>query len=231
MTQNNNSPRHIGIIMDGNRRWAREHGLPTFEGHRRGYEKVKEVGDWCLKRGIKILTLFAFSTENWKRSKGEVEYLMNLLHFALTKELDEFNKRNIRLKIIGCREGLPRKMSQAADEAERSTAKNSGGLLQVAINYGGRAEIVEAVKKIIHQGVIAEKMDEKLIEKNLYTAGTPDPDLIIRTSGEQRLSGFLLWQSAYSELYFCQKYWPDFSEKDLDDILQWYASRERRFGR
>jgi undecaprenyl diphosphate synthase len=224
-------PKHIGIIMDGNRRWAKEHGLPKFEGHRRGYEKVKEVGDWCLKRGIKILTLFAFSTENWKRSKEEVNYLMDLLHFALTKELNEFNKRNIKLKIIGRRDGLPEKVAKAATEAERYTAKNNGGLLQMAINYGGRSEIVDAVKKIIKQGLSAEKIGEKTIEQNLYTANVSDPDLIIRTSGEQRLSGFLLWQSAYSELYFCQKYWPDFSEQDLDEALEWYASRERRFGK
>lgn len=226
-----NIPKHIGIIMDGNRRWARERGLPTFEGHRRGYDKVKEVGDWCLARDIKILTVFAFSRENWQRSKEEVDYLMNLLQFALTKELNEFSKRGIKLKIIGRREGLPEKVARAADEAEDRTEKNTRGLLQIAINYGGRSEIVDAVKKIIHQGAAKELVDEKLIEENLYTSGLPDPDLIIRTSGEQRLSGFLLWQSAYSELYFCQKYWPDFSEKDLDEALQWYAGRGRRFGK
>ncbi len=217
--------------MDGNRRWARERGLPTFEGHRRGYEKMKEVGDWCLARGIKILTLFAFSTENWKRSKEEVEYLMNLLRFGLTKELDEFDKRGIKLKIIGRREGLPEKVARAVDEAEKHTAGNTAGLLQIAINYGGRPEIVDALKKIIEQDVVKELVDEQTIEQNLYTAGVPDPDLIIRTAGEQRLSGFLLWQSAYSELYFCQKYWPDFSQGDLDEALRWYAKRERRMGK
>jgi undecaprenyl diphosphate synthase len=226
-----NTPKHIGIIMDGNRRWARERGLPTFEGHKRGYEKIKEVGDWCFKRGVKILTLFAFSTENWNRKKEEVEYLMNLLHFGLTKELNEFDKRGIRLKIIGRREGLPEKVAKAKDEAEKQTEKNTAGLLQLAINYGGRPEIVDAVKKSIRQGVAEELVDEKLVEENLYTAGVPDPDLIIRTSGEQRLSGFLLWQSAYSELYFCQKYWPDFSEQDLDEALAWFTSRGRRFGK
>lgn len=227
----NNIPKHIGIIMDGNRRWARERGLPTFEGHRRGYEKVKEVGDWCLARGIKILTVFAFSTENWQRSKEEVEYLMSLLHFALTKELREFDKRGIKLKIIGKREGLPEKVARAVREAETHTAKNTTSLLQIAINYGGRLELVDAVKKIISQNVSAEKVDETVISQNLYTAGVPDPDLIIRTSGEQRMSGFLLWQSAYSELYFCQNYWPAFSEKDLDEALRWFAGRQRRFGK
>lgn len=226
-----NIPKHIGMIMDGNRRWARERGLPTFEGHRRGYDKVKEVGDWCLARGIKILTVFAFSTENWQRSKEEVDYLMNLLHFALTKELNEFNKRGVRLKIIGRREGLPEKVTKAIDEVEKVTAANTKGLLQIAINYGGRAELVDVVKKIVSQNVPSEKIDELVIEQNLYTVGVPDPDLIIRTSGEQRLSGFLLWQSAYSELYFCQKYWPAFSEKDLDEALQWFAGRGRRFGK
>ncbi len=228
---NNNIPKHIGIIMDGNRRWARERGLPTFEGHRRGYNKMKEVGEWCLARGIKILTVFAFSTENWQRSKEEVDYLMNLLHFALTKELNEFNKRGVKLKIIGRREGLPEKVAEAIDEAEKVTSRNTAGLLQIALNYGGRTELVDAVKKIVSQNVPPEKIDESAIERNLYTAGVPDPDLIIRTSGEQRLSGFLLWQSAYSELYFCQKYWPAFNEQDLDEALQWYTGRGRRFGK
>jgi undecaprenyl diphosphate synthase len=226
-----NIPKHIGIIMDGNRRWARERGLPTFEGHRRGYDKVKEVGNWCLARGIKILTVFVFSTENWKRSKEEIEYLMNLLHFGLTKELKEFDKRGLRLKIIGRREGLPEKVAVAVDEAEKHTASNTAGLLHIAINYGGRLEIVDAVKKIAAQGVPPGKIDEQTIEQNLYTAGIPNPDLIIRTSGEQRLSGFLLWQSAYSELYFCKNYWPAFGEKDLDEALDWYARGERRFGK
>lgn len=227
----NSIPKHIGIIMDGNRRWAKEKGLPTLEGHRRGYEKIKEVGDWCSARGIKILTIFAFSTENWQRSKEEVEYLMNILHFGLTKELHEFDKRGIKLKIIGRREGLPEKVARARDEAEKQTAGNTSGLLQIAINYGGRPELVDAVKKIVTRDVPAEKINEEMIEQNLYTAGVPDPDLIIRTSGEQRLSGFLLWQSAYSELYFCSKYWPDFREQDLDETLNWYAGRGRRFGK
>lgn len=222
--------KHLAIIMDGNRRWAKGRGLPLMTGHQRGYEKMKQVGDWCLARGIKILTVFAFSTENWKRNKQEVDFLMNLLCRGLTKELPVFIKKGIQLKVIGSREKLSKKLKEAISKAERDTKNNSKGTLNIAINYGGRLELVEAMKKIARQKISPAQINEGVIAKNLWTAGEPDPDLIIRTSGEQRLSGFLTWQSVYSEFYFCNHHWPEFSEKDLDEAISDFENRERRFG-
>jgi len=231
ISNGNNTPGHIGFIMDGNRRWARSQGFLTLEGHRRGYEKIKEVGGWCLKRGIKHVTVFAFSTENWKRSKEEVDYLMQLMHRALTNELHEFDRRGIKLKIIGRRDDLPLDVREAANRAEEHTANNNEGTLYVALNYGGRAEIVDAIKAMLIAKVEPLKIDESLVRQFLYAPEAPDPDLIIRTSGEQRLSGFMLWPSAYSELYFISKHWPEFTEADFDSILTSYKNRQRRFGK
>ena len=239
-------PQHIGFIIDGNRRWARARGLPIFEGHRRGYEKLKKVGDWCLKRGIKIMTVFVFSTENWRRSKREVAYLMKLLKRALIYEVKKIHKKGIRLQVLGRKEGLPLDLQKAVLRAEKLTKNNKKGILNLALNYGGRAEIIDAVKEIFKKFLerknkekfslnelqnFLKNINEELLAKNLYTKNLPDPDLIIRTSGEQRLSGFLLWQAAYAELYFCSKLWPDFEEEDLEKALKWYVSRERRFGK
>lgn len=222
--------KHLGIIMDGNRRWARSEGLPTLEGHRRGYDKLKKVGEWCLNRGIETLTVYAFSTENWKRTQEEVGYLMDLLYKAVTVEIDEFMKRDIRVRVIGRPEGLSEKMQKATEQIWERTKNNKRGLLQLAINYGGHAEIVDAIRKICGKGITPGEITEDLITQNLYAPDVPPPDLIIRTSGEQRLSGFLTWQSAYSELYFTQTHWPDFSEGDLQAALDWYEGRERRHG-
>lgn len=224
-------PHHIAIIMDGNRRWAREHNLPTFEGHRRGYDKLKEVGDWCLDSGVHILTVFAFSTENWNRSAEEVSYLMDLLYRAFTREVDEFKRRNLRIKVLGRREGLPENVRDAADEIERETAHCTRGTLQLCVNYGGHAEITDAVKAMIREGVSADEVTPELITAHLYAPDTPSPDLIIRTSGEERLSGFLTWESAYSELYFTDVHWPAFTKTHLSAALATYAERERRFGK
>ena len=221
---------HLAIILDGNRRWARAQGLPTVEGHRQGYDRVKEVGDWCLARGIKYLTVYAFSTENWKRGKEEVGYLMDLLHRALTKEISYYMKRNIRLQVIGRRRELSDKLIKAIDEAEAKTKGNTAGQVNLCINYGGRAEILEGVQKLIESGVAASEVTEELFADQLWTAGLPDPELIIRTSGEHRLSGFLTWSGVYSELLFIDKHWPDFSEPDLDQAIEWFAGRSRRFG-
>lgn len=222
--------KHLAIIMDGNRRWAKAQGLPTLEGHRRGYDRIKEVGDWCIARGITTLTVYAFSTENWKRSVEEVTYLMDLLKIGLTHEIGGFIEKGIRLQVIGEKSGLSPELQQAIADAEEKTAGGTRGLLNLAINYGGRLEIVRAVQKLMREGVTADAMSEELITGALWTTGQNDPDLIIRTSGEQRLSGFLTWQSVYSELYFCAKHWPEFGEADLDAALEDYAQRQRRFG-
>jgi len=222
--------KHLAVIMDGNRRWAKDKGLPSFEGHRQGYDKMKEVGQWCIDRGITTLTVYAFSTENWNREEAEVNYLMDLLYKAVTTEVDEFNKRGIRLKIIGTRERLSEKLVKAIAEAEERTQNNDKGTLNICLNYGGRLEIVDAVKKIIAKGIPVDQITEKTISENIWLAGQADPDLIIRTSGEQRLSGFLTWESVYSEFLFINKHWPAFSEADLDAAINDYNNRHRRFG-
>ncbi len=227
-----NIPYHLGIIIDGNRRWAKERGLPTLEGHRRGYDKLKKVGKWCKAKGVKILTIFAFSSENWNRSKEEVSYLMHLLARAFSKkEVDDLNKDGIQLRVIGQKERLDKDLQKLIQEAEEKTKNNKEGILNLAISYGGRLEIIEAIKKIIKKKIPAEKITEEVVNQNLWTEGEPYPDLIIRTSGEQRTSGFLTWQAAYSELYFCPKYWPDFTKEDLDEAISDYALRQRRFGK
>jgi len=220
-------PKHIGFIMDGNRRWAAERNLPTLQGHLAGYELVKKIGPWCASRGVKCVTLFAFSTENWKRAQDEVGYLMELLMTAVTRDLELFMKDDFRLKVIGRRADLSLQLQKAIAEAEEKTKNNSSGTMQLAVSYGGRDEIVRAAQKASESGIITEES----ISQHLDTESIPDPDLIIRTSGEQRLSGFLLWQSAYSELLFLKKHWPDFSESDLDAAIEWYANRERRYGK
>jgi undecaprenyl diphosphate synthase len=223
-------PKHIGFIMDGNRRWAKSRGLPPLEGHHRGYERLKEVGEWCLERGVPVTTFYAFSTENWNRSKREVAYLMRLLFTALTTEVDGFHRRNVRLRVIGRLSGLSREIRDAAHRAMRLTRNNTRGILNLAINYGGRTELVDAIRRMFRQRLAPVQVTEAAIARNLYTSGEPDPDLIIRTSGEQRLSNFLTWQGVYSELYFTKKHWPAFSERDLDRALTEYARRRRRFG-
>ncbi len=213
--------------MDGNRRWAKERNLAAVDGHRAGYELVKKLGPWCLSRGVRYLTIYAFSCENWKRAKEEVGYLMDLLMGAVTRDLSLLTHDRIRLKIIGRRADLSSALREAIGKAEKETEHFSAGTLQLAISYGGRDEIVRAAR----QAALGGEITEDSLAANLDTAGAPDPDLIIRTSGEERLSGFLTWQSAYSELIFLDKYWPDFSEDDLDACLQEYASRERRYGK
>jgi len=224
-------PSHLGIIIDGNRRWARERGLPTFEGHRRGLERIKELINWAKKRGVKILTFFVFSTENWKRSKREVDYLMKLLQKGLDdfkKNLKRINQEGIKIKVIGQKEQLPKNLQKTIEEVEGLTKNNKEMVLNFALSYGGRAEIVQAIKNIIKKKIPPEKINEETIKENLWTS---DVDLIIRTGKEQRISNFLIWQAAYSELYFSPKYWPDFTEKDLDEALQDFSHRQRRFGK
>lgn len=223
-------PRHLAIVMDGNRRWAKEHHLPSIFGHKKGYEVFKKVGNWCLDRGIKYLTVYAFSTENWQRSKKEVSYLFHLLQFALENEIQDLHRKGVRFEVAGRIHELPIKLQKVIADAVSLTKKNVRGIFTLAINYGGRSEILDAVQSVLDRHPRVKKITEKILRDSLYNRKTPDPDLIIRTSGEKRLSGFLLWQSAYSELYFTPTLWPDFGEKDLDKALDDFADRKRRFG-
>jgi undecaprenyl diphosphate synthase len=228
-------PRHVAVIMDGNGRWATEQGLPRVRGHEAGAETVRAIVRACGKRGIEALTLYSFSTENWGRPGDEVEALMALLARFLVDEREELMGNSVRLQGIGQLERLPPHVRQLLQEATRLTADNDGLLLTLALSYGSRAEIVEAVRQIADEvagGQLSpENIDEQAITDRLYTAGVPDPDLLIRTSGEMRLSNFLLWQLAYAELYVTDVYWPDFREPHLDVALEAYARRQRRFGR
>lgn len=223
--------RHVAMIMDGNRRWARERGLSPVEGHREGYENMKRVGDWCLERGVESLTVFAFSTENWKRSETEVNFLMTILERALDKELNYFLERKVRLRVLGRKEGFSKKIQQLIERAEEATKYFDRMTFGICLNYGGRFEIVDAVKQIVAEGIPAGAIDEAAISKRLYWPDMPDPDLVIRTSGENRLSGFLTWQSVYSELYFTDVYWPAFDEAELDKAFEEFKNRQRRFGK
>ncbi|TSC77234.1 MAG: undecaprenyl diphosphate synthase [Parcubacteria group bacterium Gr01-1014_31] len=224
-------PVHVGFIIDGNGRWAKAHHVPQLEGHRRGYEKVKDLARWCKRRGIKVVTVYAFSTENWRRPAAEVSYLMDLNRLALGRDLPELQREGVRLRVIGRRNAkLPPDLVSLITAAEAHTADAGDLLLQIALDYGGRAEIVAAVQEIIRAGIPADQVTEETVAAHLWTSGVPDPDLIVRTSGELRTSGFLTFQAVYSELYFTPTLWPDFSEAELDQILAAYAERQRRFG-
>lgn len=226
-----NIPVHVGLIMDGNRRWAKERNLPSFEGHLIGYEKMKSAPAWFFPRGVKILSFFAFSTENWRRQPAEVNYLMKLLENAVEANLRELAKTNsYKILISGRLEELPGDLPAKCLKIIQETKTNSRGIINLCLNYGGRAEIVDAVRKMIKNKVGLEQAHEGMIKKYLYQPDLPDPDIIARTSGEQRLSGFLTWQSVYSELFFMKKYWPDFEESDAEVILREYADRKRKFG-
>jgi len=217
--------------MDGNRRWAKERGLPAFMGHRAGYDRLLEIGEACLDRGIPNLTVFAFSTENWRRSAEEVEFLMNLFDQALEKDFKRFLDRGARIRVLGRREGLRESTRRAIESMERDSSANSAATLGLCLNYGGRAEIVDACRRAIADGLKPEDVTEAEINQRLYWPDMPEPDLVVRTSGEERLSGFLAWESVYSELYFCEKHWPDFDTAELDKALAIFQERERRRGK
>ena len=220
-------PKHIAMIMDGNGRWAKERGLNRTAGHEEGAKTVRKITQYCSNIGVKYLTLYAFSTENWERPKLEVEYLMKLLERYLRKELSVYLENNIRFKAIGDLTRFSKSLQKTINETEEKTS-NCSGLTQVlALNYGSKNEIVRAVKKLNEQNL---EVSEENIESCLDTAGFGDVDLLIRTSGEVRLSNYLLWQNAYAEMFFTQTYWPDFNETELDDILSDFSKRERRFG-
>lgn len=228
-------PRHIAIIMDGNGRWARKRHLPRSLGHKAGCDSVKRAIKAAQELGVKILTIFAFSTENWSRPRQEIDALMNYLQLFLKLNLKSLNKRGIRLNVIGRPDNLSPSVRRVLDDGVKKTAKNSSFILNLALNYGSRCEIIDAVSSIArnikkNSDFEIEKIDEKYFSGYLYTKDLPDPDLLIRTSGEQRLSNFLLWQMAYTELYFCKKLWPDFKKEDLEKAINEYEKRERRFG-
>ncbi len=230
-----NIPQHIGIIMDGNGRWAKHRGLPRSAGHRAGAETLKKIVVYCNKLGVKSVTAYAFSTENWNRPRAEVDALMDLLYMYLQQVEEQFGGTNVILRVIGDRTPLSDKIKSAIDYAEGYTKNNTGLVLNVALNYGGRAEIVEAMKLAVtnlKNGSICENdINEEYLSSLMYTAGLPELDLIIRPSGELRLSNFLLWQSAYAEFWFDDINWPDFSEKDMDRAILSYQNRDRRFGK
>lgn len=230
MSQSSGVPRHVGYIIDGNRRWAKEHGIPTYEGHLAGYNALKDVAFATLEAGVEYMSIYIFSTENWKRKQEEVSNLMSLILRLFTTDAKMFTEYNIRLKILGQREGLNDKILIAMDKLEEATKDNTAGTLAICLNYGGQNEIVDAVKTIVRSGIPAEDIDEDLIAQNLYGAEVPPVDVIVRTSGEKRLSNFMLWRSAYSELIFLKKMWPDMTKEDVTEIIDEYARRGRRFG-
>ena len=227
-------PRHVAIIMDGNGRWAKARMLPRIAGHRKGAEVVREMVNHCSDLGISFLTIYAFSSENWKRPLTEIDDLMGLLKIYLKRELAELLRKGVRMRFIGNRARLPRGIIGLIEDAESKTRTNTGLTLTVALNYGGRDEIVQAAGRIaedVAAGVLeCGAIDEALFESYLETAGIPDPDLLIRTSGEQRVSNFLLWQSAYTELVFTPVLWPDFNKSHLEDAINEFHTRERRYG-
>ena len=232
--QKNNIPKHVAIIMDGNGRWAKERHLPRTAGHKQGVDRVKEIVNASAKLGIKVLTLFAFSTENWVRPKREIDILMRFLDHFLDSQVKDLMKNNVKLLFIGREKPVPEyllaKMRQSVDK----TKDNTGLTLVLALNYGSQQEIIDAVKKICREAAAGkidlERFDTGDFGRYLYTAGLPDPDLLIRTSGEMRISNFLLWQLSYAELYFPKKFWPDFHAKDLEKAIVEFQKRERRFG-
>jgi undecaprenyl diphosphate synthase len=223
-------PAHIAIIMDGNGRWAAQRRLPRVEGHRAGIDSVRDVVETSARLGIDVLTLYAFSIENWKRPRAEVNTLMMLLKLYLRRELATLHENNIRFRVVGRSEELAEDVQHELEIAIRQTATNTGMLFNIALNYGGRAEIVDAARRAIVAGVLPDQLDERRFSEFLYTAGQPDPDLLIRTSGEMRVSNFLLWQIAYSEIWVTETLWPDFRRRDLLEAIVAYQKRDRRYG-
>jgi undecaprenyl diphosphate synthase len=224
-------PTHIGYIVDGNRRWAKKHGLPAYEGHLAGYNTVQDITRATIRAGVPYVSMYVFSTENWQRSEDEVSKLMGLVLRLLKSDLHIFMEDNVRLRVIGSPENVSDKILKEIANAEETTKNNTGGTLALCFNYGGQIELADAFKKMLKSGVSADQVTPELIEQNLYEPDVPPCDLIVRTSGEQRLSNFMLWRSAYSELMFLDKNWPDMTTEDVTDILETYKTRERRIGK
>lgn len=224
-------PTHVAIIMDGNGRWARARGLPRLAGHRAGVENLRRVIEACVEFGIQYLTIYAFSTENWDRPRAEVRGLINILEDVIDRELKELHEKGVQLRHIGDLDPLRPELQEKVRQAIDLTSDNRKLVLNVAWNYGGRAEIVNAIQRMLADGLSEGEIDEELVSRYLFTADSPDPDLVIRTSGELRVSNFLIWQSAYAEWYITPTYWPDFGREELLQALRDYSQRERRFGR
>lgn len=225
-----NIPRHVGYVVDGNRRWAKQLGIPAYEGHMAGYNAIQDVVLETFNQGVAYVSAYIFSTENWKRSEQEVGKLMSLVLKLFTTDLKIIEENNIRLKVLGSRQGVGDKILQAIDDAEARTAQNTRGTLAICFNYGGQLEIADACKKIVQSAVQADEITPELISQNLYAPEIPPVDLIVRTSGEQRLSNFMLWRAAYSEFIFLKKLWPDMTKEDVTAILEEYSQRDRRIG-
>ncbi|MFK7802831.1 MAG: isoprenyl transferase [Anaerolineae bacterium] len=223
-------PKHVAVIMDGNGRWAKKRMLPRQAGHRAGVENLRQIIDACIEFGIEILTIYAFSTENWSRPETEVRGLMRIFSRVLNQEIYDLHEQGVKVHHLGDLSGVDPSLQAGVNRAVELTQNNNRLLLNVAFNYGGRAEIVHATRKILADGINPEDLDEELFGKYLFTAGGPDPDLLIRTSGEYRISNFLIWQAAYSEYYLTPVYWPDFGREQLYDALTAYTARDRRFG-
>ncbi|MDI9442394.1 MAG: isoprenyl transferase [Bacillota bacterium] len=234
-SEQNKLPSHVAIIMDGNGRWARRRGLPRFLGHQQGVKALKKAVRFASDQGIQSLTVYAFSTENWQRPKEEVSFLLDLMHKTFVEEIDELHQEGVRIVLVGDRSNLSADILQLWQNAEGLTQDNTGLTLNVAFNYGGRQELLHVAKVLAQRAAVGDldpaQIDESMVNDLLYTKGSPDPDLIIRTGGEQRLSNFLLWQSAYSELYVTDVLWPDFNEEHFASALDDFGQRERRFGR
>ncbi len=230
-----NGPVHLAVVMDGNGRWAKKRHLPRVAGHKSGVDATRKLVENCVRHGISILTIFAFSSENWHRPKAEVSSIMSLFVSTLSSDIKKLHKQNVRVRFIGDRSRFSEKLQQSIEASEALTGDNTGLQLNIAANYGGRWDIVDAVRQVarrLRDGRLdVDEIDESMIDACLSTAGMPDPDLFIRTGGEQRISNFLLWQSAYAELYFVDTLWPDFGDEELQQALTWYQGRQRRFGK
>lgn len=227
-----NIPKHIAIIMDGNRRWARAKGLPDIKGHEAGADTLEKVVKEAEKLGVEAITVYALSTENIKeRAKREVTGLFNLMRKGYHRKLGKMMKEGVRIDILGELEGLPRIIKKLIEEVKETYIKNESIKLNIALNYGGKKELVDALKEMVRKGIEVDKINEELINRHLYTKGQPDPELVIRTGGRFRLSNFLLWQTAYSEFYFTYTLWPDFGPKELQKAIKWYISQQRNFGK
>lgn len=225
-------PNHIAIIMDGNRRWARQRGLPDIKGHEAGSDALENIVEAAAKFGVKTITVYALSTENiTQRARREITGLFDLMHKGYRTKVQRLMKNGVKVEILGDISGLPKKIQQIIDKIRKTYIEKESIRLNIALNYGGKAELIEAIKGMVKQGIDVDKINEEMVSKHLYTKGEHDPELVIRTGGRVRLSNFLLWQTAYSELYFTTKLWPDFGEQDLKEAIIWYQEQQRNFGR